>query len=467
MISWITIVWSMEASACLTLAIVHLVVWFKQPVQRAYLMFSLVAISVAAIAACELLAMRARTTEQFGRVLGGRTSPYSSGLFRSWGLCGSISEAGRPWLAYLVCGLPLLALIINFFSVPNLNYKEITGLRHLTIWGGETISVAEGVRNPWTRLGELSSLLLLIFVADAAVTLWRRGRQPERHRALVVGGSITFFILLAAGHSGLVERRSHPVRPTMISFAFLAIVATMGYELSSDMLRATQLAGGWRRAKLSCARASNTWTLPPALQSWPCGRGTFREMRFGARTKAARCSASRSLGQNQFCPLCGFGASRGSRKRSAKPWRRRWTASANMRANTASCCRTGRCVGSPGAVERIRWRQAAKDARRLLDISRRKQSELEAARQRSELAHLSHESLLGELSGSLAHELNQPLTAILSNAQAAQRFLAQNAADPAELQEILKDIVEDDKRAEKSFEAYVYCSKKARCNFGR
>ena len=82
-----------------------------------------------------------------------------------------------------------------------------------------------------------------------------------------------------------------------------------------------------------------------------------------------------------------------------------------------------------------------------LDITRRKQAEQEAARQRNGLVHLSRVSLLGELSGSFAHGLNQPLTAILSNTQAAQRFLTQDAADPAELQEILNDIVEEDKRA--------------------
>ena len=47
----------------------------------------------------------------------------------------------------------------------------------------------------------------------------------------------------------------------------------------------------------------------------------------------------------------------------------------------------------------------------------------------------------------LVHELNQPLTAILSNAQAAQRFLASGQVDLQELLEILKDIVADDKRA--------------------
>lgn len=52
-----------------------------------------------------------------------------------------------------------------------------------------------------------------------------------------------------------------------------------------------------------------------------------------------------------------------------------------------------------------------------------------------------------ERTGALVHELNQPLTAILSNAQAAQRFLASEHPDVQELREILDDIVMDDKRA--------------------
>jgi two-component system sensor kinase FixL len=55
--------------------------------------------------------------------------------------------------------------------------------------------------------------------------------------------------------------------------------------------------------------------------------------------------------------------------------------------------------------------------------------------------------VLGELSGSLAHELNQPLTAILSNAQAASRMMAQGTDTPEEIQEILSDIIAEDKRA--------------------
>jgi signal transduction histidine kinase/ligand-binding sensor domain-containing protein len=82
-----------------------------------------------------------------------------------------------------------------------------------------------------------------------------------------------------------------------------------------------------------------------------------------------------------------------------------------------------------------------------IDLSTRKQLEIEGVRHRTELAHMGRVAILGELSGSLAHEVNQPLAAILSNAQAAQRFLEQNPPNRSELREILADIVEEDRRA--------------------
>jgi len=84
-----------------------------------------------------------------------------------------------------------------------------------------------------------------------------------------------------------------------------------------------------------------------------------------------------------------------------------------------------------------------------IDITRRKLAELDVQKQRNELAHLSRVTMLGELSGALAHELNQPLAAILSNAQAAQRFLARENPDLNEVRDILRDIVAEDKRASK------------------
>ncbi len=81
------------------------------------------------------------------------------------------------------------------------------------------------------------------------------------------------------------------------------------------------------------------------------------------------------------------------------------------------------------------------------DITERKEAEMEARRAQNELAHAARLSVLGELAASMAHELNQPLAAILSNAQAARRFLAAPNTDLKEIREILDDIVRDDKRA--------------------
>jgi C4-dicarboxylate-specific signal transduction histidine kinase len=81
------------------------------------------------------------------------------------------------------------------------------------------------------------------------------------------------------------------------------------------------------------------------------------------------------------------------------------------------------------------------------DITDLKAAEADAALQRQEVTHLMRISMLGELSGSIAHEMNQPLTAILSNAQAALHLLAQNSPDLAEVRDALRDIVQEDNRA--------------------
>jgi signal transduction histidine kinase/integral membrane sensor domain MASE1 len=80
------------------------------------------------------------------------------------------------------------------------------------------------------------------------------------------------------------------------------------------------------------------------------------------------------------------------------------------------------------------------------DVSDRKRTEHEAQEQRQGLAHAARVLAVGELAGSLAHELNQPLAAMVANAQAAQRLLGQSATEPGELREILSDIVQDGKR---------------------
>ncbi|MBR1190373.1 ABC transporter substrate binding protein [Bradyrhizobium sp. AUGA SZCCT0160] len=82
-----------------------------------------------------------------------------------------------------------------------------------------------------------------------------------------------------------------------------------------------------------------------------------------------------------------------------------------------------------------------------VDITDQKSAEAETALQRQEVEHLMRVSVLGALSGSIAHEINQPLTAILSNAQAALNLLRQKSPDLEEIRDALQDIVHEDNRA--------------------
>jgi signal transduction histidine kinase/integral membrane sensor domain MASE1 len=81
------------------------------------------------------------------------------------------------------------------------------------------------------------------------------------------------------------------------------------------------------------------------------------------------------------------------------------------------------------------------------DITQRKHDEIEAEQRRRDVIHLTRVSILGELSGAIAHELNQPLTAILSNAQAACLLLSRPSPSVSDAIEAIEDIAREDTRA--------------------
>ncbi len=82
-----------------------------------------------------------------------------------------------------------------------------------------------------------------------------------------------------------------------------------------------------------------------------------------------------------------------------------------------------------------------------IEVTNRVRAEMEAENHRRELAHVARVTLLGELTASIAHELNQPLTAILSNAQAGQRILSRKKSRFPIVRDILSDIADDGRRA--------------------
>ena len=134
----------------------------------------------------------------------------------------------------------------------------------------------------------------------------------------------------------------------------------------------------------------------------------------------------------------------------------------------ASSCQMTKCAGFAFGLVCIQMIAAtAKHFSGIFaDITEQKAAETEAALQRQEVAHLMRVSVLGELSGAIAHEVNQPLTAILSNAQAALHLLAQNSPNLAEVRDALQDIVHEDNRAGEVIHRLRSLLKKGEQKFG-
>src|SRR5215471_7565537 len=130
--SWITVIWSLNAGACLTLAAFYGVVWSKQRANRSYLLFSCSAIAAAVMSAFELRMMNATTVEQYQLLTRWVHVP-------TWVLTVSFVafvrlylHAGRRWLAWSIYTLRTLVMVLNFLFPVSINFRAITDLHHFS-----------------------------------------------------------------------------------------------------------------------------------------------------------------------------------------------------------------------------------------------------------------------------------------------------------------------------------------------
>jgi PAS domain S-box-containing protein len=435
--SWVTVIYSMTASACLTMALIHGVIWWRRRDAWANLLFMLAAMGTAMLAGCDLAEMRAESPAQFGLAIRWLHVPVWVITLSLAGFVRHYLRAGRTWLLWTVCGMRTLSLFLNFLTEQNLNYREITGLRQIAFLG-EAISIPVGiVPNPWMLVGQLSSWALVVFVVDAATTVWRRG---DRRLAVIVGGSIVFFVAAGIAQSALVVLGKLPSAATLSLF-YLGVIVAMCYELGSEALRAAQLARDLRASEEQIALAAEAANLG----FW------FHEF---ARTEIWASDQWRVL----------FGFTKSERVHLDNFLQRLHPDDREMTRQTLAKANYGdgrhqteyrillpdgrmRWIASQGRVEFNRNGQPIRLRGVSLDITHSKQAEFEAQAHRNEVAHLLRVASLGELSSAVAHELNQPLAAILSNAQAAEVLLSRDKYDLEEIRQILRDIVTDDWRA--------------------
>jgi PAS domain S-box-containing protein len=418
------------------LGFMHLLLWYKDQQASVYILSMLMAFSAGTGALIELALMHAQSIDAYRVLIQWENFFVFTLLVPMVWFVRALLPTARRWLAVLISTLWSAAIVANWLSPYSLTFSEITTLRQMPTFWGEHFSLAAGPANPWVHLANLASVLIVIYVIDAAVKTWRRG---DRRRAILVGGSVATFILLGGIHAPMVDA-GLVATPYMVSFAFLTIAVALSYELVSDAVLASRYA---REIRASEARWRYLLTdvQLAVIGLDPQGRvnyaNPFLERLTGYCSEALmgksmtalvpepdrvalteRLDTASRIGprpHSRWDLVCASGA-------------RRSLAWSTVRLNDED----GRFAGLLSIGE---------------DITARLEAERGLERTRREMERLGRANVLGELVSALAHELNQPLAAILSNAQAARRFLASGNPTLDELREILDDIVRDDKRA--------------------
>ncbi len=434
--NWMTILWPMVAATCLTLALIHLRIAFGDGRRAPHLLFSLAALAVAAISALELTVLQTSDLARCDTVLRWTAVPVgimvSSVVAFVWAFFGT----GRKWLGLAAILLNWCAELANLVS-PVPAVRHAVALHQVQTYGGVWFTVPTFVGGPWTVVEIISVTLAVAFVLDASIKLWRNG---SRRRAAIVGGGIIFFFCASRGQAFLVEKGIVQM-PYLTSFAFLGVLIAMALELSADVLRAASLARSLRESERRTDLAARATSL--GFWTWDVDRDEI----WAAHNARAIFGVSdvEKIDLARFLNLV-HPEHRGAVRNAVE---KALAGNGDYQADYQIQLADGRTrwIAAHGRMEFDLDHKPLLMSGVVVDITERRHSELELQRLRGQLTHAGRVSVMGQLAAAMAHELNQPLGAILSNAEAAELFLNQNPPALGELRDILADIRKDDERA--------------------
>jgi two-component system sensor kinase FixL len=398
---------------------------------------ALLALSIVGIAATEIGMLRALTPESYMAAIRWFQVPIWSGYVAVVGLVYLRLRPRRLWLGWLALGLRSVALVATFASAPSLNYATLTAVEHITLLG-ETVAIPVGVPNPWMLTGQASLVVLALFVIDGGLSAWRRG---EGAQALALPSAL--LLLLVVGTMHVVTVFWDIVRmPILTMPLFMGVALVMASELSLGMRRATRAEHALRETEHRLSLAAEAadaglWSLDSASgKVWATAKtrdifafdpdGDLRLEHFLDRVHDQdRLHLRQVIDQ----ALLNSGEKFRTEFRVVYPdGSARWLVS------------IGRCrATSEGGTKTLMGV--------MVDITARKAFADEARRLQAQLERVSKVATVTELSASIAHELNQPLAMILTNAEAAQSLLARERPNLEEIADILTDIANADRRA--------------------
>src|SRR5713101_388461 len=255
--SWITVLWSMGAAVCLTLALIHLAIWVQRRSQVAHLLFALTALGAVGNAVTELGMMKATTVEAYAIWL--RISFVSAALLivsfvfyvRKYYGTGRFSLAAALMVVWTVL------LIVDGFSPFSPIFREIFGLQIVQTPWGEPFAVAKGVISPLNYVNNAANVSFLLFLMDASLTLWRRG---ERRRAVLGGGAIVSAVVAAILLAQMTDAGVLRI-PYVVTFIYLGTVILIGYPLISDALRTAQLTRQLQTSEVSLRESEGRFRI--------------------------------------------------------------------------------------------------------------------------------------------------------------------------------------------------------------
>ncbi|EEE48033.1 two-component system sensor histidine kinase NtrB [Roseibium alexandrii] len=434
--SLITIAWSFVSAIGVTVFFVQLVLWRAHKGNLAPLLAATMALSAAGGAICELVMAKAASVRVFEiAILLNNVMVFFLVIPMVWFVRLRLGT-GPIWLAGAITVLWIIGLGVNLFLPGDLTFSSIESLQKRPTFWGETFNTPVGTANPFRIVSEVATLLIIMFTGWATIAAFRDGL---RFHALRTGGPVLFFILAAGIHTVFVDLGMVGT-PYMISWAFMAIAIALGSEIVGDAVSAARLHTQLQQSESRWQALFDNVDLGVIGVSAE-GRITFANRSMLSLLGRADCDVVGQPLENFVPPaLRGELASRISTARQVGPRAR--TDYPLLDAEGKSKDVVWSLVAIRDHDETITDFMAICD-----DVTAARRTENDLNETRRTIEKLDRSAALAEITAGIAHELNQPLAGILSNAQAARRILPNSPTPIKDLAEILDDIIYDNKRA--------------------
>ncbi|MBV9726628.1 MAG: hypothetical protein JO299_15820 [Gammaproteobacteria bacterium] len=258
--SLVTTLWSMQAAAALTLAVLYGVVWSIDRRNYANLTVCFVAIAMAGLARCEVGMMHAATPAQYGEWARLAYLPVSVVLVGQMLFVHFFLGTGRRGLVWTIVALRLAVLLGNFLVYPTLAWRSIGGVQQVQFLGEWVSAPGPIAVRGWHWLSVASCVLIALFIADASLRLWRRGGTEDRRKALVAGVGVGAPLLASILYAQAVIVGELPL-PLIVTPTFLITIIVMAVELSRGFLLYRETRQELEELRSELARAGRVTAL--------------------------------------------------------------------------------------------------------------------------------------------------------------------------------------------------------------